>query len=250
MTHFIVEVFSRHRKKYFQFIFFSLLLLFFSSCYQQKFLKHFDEVSMHSTQWILEAQGDTVPFTMQVQVPRGLLRGNMDLYVTPYLKQDSMKTPFSLFNSPEGASPEAIIISGSKGGDFLITGYFMNFKQFQNSLFVAEWHADFKGKTAPLPERLLGYGISQLMHDAQKISPIKPGFNPAIIREKLGSVRSDDALLPYLQAVMSARLYDANAVKIFLETAFSKTPSLKEKARVDVEFIGYRKEGWFQALLQ
>lgn len=206
---------------------------------------------MHSSQWILEARGDTVPFTLNIQLPKGLLRGGLQLSLTPYLKQDSLKTPFTLFTKDKGSSsPESIILTGPKARTVSIEGYFMNFPQFKNSAFVIEWQATNKGKVAPLPQRIVGYGISQLFHDAAPICTIKPGFNPAIIREKIEAIPSDKAIKPYLLAIMSARLYDATSVQRYLESAFAKDSLLKEKAKSDVEFIGYRKESWFQTLIQ
>jgi hypothetical protein len=226
------------------------LLCLLTGCCQQKFLKHFDTVSMHSTQWILEARGDTVPFVLQVQVPKGLLCGGLELSLKPFLKQDSLVSPFTIYNKEKDvSSPEYIVIAGRQGGDFLVQGYFMNFPQLQNSIFAVEWRATRNGKTAPLPERLIGYGISQVFLYAQPFSPLKPGFNPAIIREKLAGLADQNAMTHYLQAIMCARLYDGEGVKKELTAAVALDPALKTKARKEVEFIGYRKEDWFGGMV-
>lgn len=187
---------------------------------------------------ILEAEGDTVPFTMQVQIPRRLLRNGLQLRLEPILKQDSLISPGTFYAAAE---KNACLISGSKMQELSFRGYFMNFPALQQSLFIVNWSAEANGKTAQLPERLIGWGISQIYHYSRDIIHLEPGFDADSIRSVLLSNLSPTAETYYLLAVMSARLYDERGVQTYLGAALTKDPSLRERALHDVEFIGFRK---------
>lgn len=226
-------------------------LITISSCCRQHFLKNFDRVRMQSEQLILEARGDTVPFVLKVEVPKGLLCGGMELKITPTLKQDSLKSPFSRYGQKESREDEnAFTLTGRKGGSYTFRGYFMNFRQLQNSYFIVEWHAEQKGKSAQLSERLVGYGISQIYHLSPKSFDLKPGFDAALIRDEWLKRGDLNASGYYLLAILSARLYDGAGVRSYLEKAVALDPSIVSKFSNEVEFIAYRKEDWFQAWLK
>lgn len=222
-----------------------------TSCCRQHFLKNFDRVTMRSEQLILEARGDTVPFVIRVKVPKGLLCGGLQLQLTPCLKQDSLKSPFSTYEkAPLKNDNSYYTIAGSGGGEYTLMGYFMNFPQLQNSHFVIEWQAEKNEKTAHLSERLVGYGISQIYQHAAKVIALNPGFDAASVRNELLSRPSQNAASFYMLAVLSARLYDSEGVQTYLDTAVSIDPSIKLRIEKDIEFVGYRKEVWFKQLIK
>lgn len=232
-------------------LFTGITISMLTSCCRQHFLKNFDRVSMRSEQLILEARGDTVPFVIRVMVPKGLLCGGLQLHLTPCLKQDSLKSPFSTYkNAPLKNNNSYYTISGSGGGEYTLTGYFMNFPQLQNSHFVIEWQAEKNKKNALLSERLVGYGISQIYQYAGKVITLNPGFDAASVRNELLLRPSQNAASFYMLAVLSARLYDSEGVQTYLDTAVSIDPSLKWRIEKDIEFIGYRKEDWFKQLIK
>jgi hypothetical protein len=230
-----------------KFLLLLLLALLMSSCYRQHFLNHYEDIRMTSSMMILEAQGDTVPFTINVDIPKHLLSGGLVLNLTPCLKKDSLKTPFTLYHCKKGESPDAIKISGSKGGKYTINGYFMNFNQFRNSDLVVEMSADYQEKTAQLSERLLGYGISQIRNVSKPVMTLPEHIDADQVLKDL-SARPQTPLCLYLQAIMHARKYDESSLQSSLAKAIAADAALKMQALNDVEFIGYHREKWFTDL--
>lgn len=230
-----------------KFLLFLLIAMLMASCYRQHFLNHYEDIRMTSSMMILEAHGDTVPFSINIDIPKHLLSGGLVLNLKPCLKKDSLKTPFTLYHCKKGESPEAIKISGCKGGKYTINGYFMNFSQFRNSDLVVEMSADYKEKTAQLPERLLGYGISQIRNISKPILTLPDRIDADQVLKDL-SAKPQTAFCLYLQAIMYARKYDESSVQISLDKAIAADASLKMAAINDVEFIGYHREKWFTDL--
>jgi tetratricopeptide (TPR) repeat protein len=66
------------------------------------------------------------------------------------------------------------------------------------------------------------------------------GNNDAAAKALEASADKDTAIGNYLRAVIAARAGNANLVASHLKTAISKDPSLREKAKTDLEFLKYR----------
>ncbi|GAB4251365.1 MAG: tetratricopeptide repeat protein [Vicingaceae bacterium] len=64
-----------------------------------------------------------------------------------------------------------------------------------------------------------------------------------------GSAEKDDAISYYLKAIIGARNGDNDLMINNLKTAISKDASLKQKAKEDAEFIKYRENADFQAVV-
>jgi hypothetical protein len=217
-----------------------------TSCCQQRFLKHFELVSVVSDEVILEARGDTVPFTIIIKAPSGVVCNDITLYFTPCLKQDTLRTIWKTFTVSRNArSHPDYVFDRKKEKLVVVQGYFMNFPQFQDSYFMVEWHAETAGKTAPMSDRLLGYGISQIYHYS---NGLETGFDPVQVRQQLEMITDKNAGVYYMTAVMCARLFDEAGVLQNLKTAIAMEPALKKRLQHDVEFIGYRKTDWFPGL--
>ena len=66
----------------------------------------------------------------------------------------------------------------------------------------------------------------------------------------LNSVRSDDALVYYLKAIVGARTQNTDLLMNNLRTACSKSTDLKANARKDVEFGKYFQDNTFKSIIQ
>ena len=66
----------------------------------------------------------------------------------------------------------------------------------------------------------------------------------------LNSVKSDDALVYYLKAIVGARKSDNNLLMNNLRTACSKSAELKANARKDAEFGKYFEDSTFKSIVQ
>jgi len=64
------------------------------------------------------------------------------------------------------------------------------------------------------------------------------------------SAEKEDALSYYLRAVIGARKGNKDLIINNLKTAIGKDPSLKDHAKTDVEFLKYRDDADFKALIQ
>jgi tetratricopeptide (TPR) repeat protein len=64
------------------------------------------------------------------------------------------------------------------------------------------------------------------------------------------SPEKEDALSYYLKAIVGARKGNKEMMINNLQTAISKDPSLKEKAKSDVEFLKYRGDSEFDNLVK
>jgi hypothetical protein len=233
------------------FILLTALCLIFNGCYKQHFLNHYNEIGISSKQMILEAVGDTVPFQIIIKVPAKMISGNIVLKFTPILTNDSIKTFYPAFTiSSERPNDTNYNILPLKNETVTVDGYFMNFEQLRNSHFIIEWNAVYKGKTASLPDRLLGYGISQIYHYWVPEFYIKPGFDPAKSVDKIESTTFQDAETFYMHAILCARMFDENCVKENLSKSISIDGYLRQRLVKDVEFIGYRKTEWYQQIIK
>ncbi len=66
----------------------------------------------------------------------------------------------------------------------------------------------------------------------------------------LNSVKSGDALVHYLKAVVGARTGNADLLMNNLRTACSMSPKLKANAAKDIEFVNYFDDGTFKSIIQ
>ena len=64
------------------------------------------------------------------------------------------------------------------------------------------------------------------------------------------SSEKEDALSYYLKAIIGARKGNKDMLVNNLRSAISKDPSLKEKAKSDVEFLKYRDDADFKAVVE
>ncbi len=220
----------------------AVLALLATSCAQRHFLRHYDAVRMQSDPLILEAFGDTVPFTLCVHLPAALLQNGIRLRLEPYLIKDSLISPAVLYSSVE---KNAIVLSGRRTKQACFRGYFMNFPALQDAHFIIRWSAGHHEKSVKLSERLIGYGISQVRTYSRGMLALPERFSPDSCRSALLARPSQTAASYYLLAVMSARLYDAQGVEDYLLTGISIDTSLYQRACGDVEFIAFRKLSWF-----
>ena len=65
----------------------------------------------------------------------------------------------------------------------------------------------------------------------------------------LNSVKSDDALVYYLKAIIGARTQNTNLLMENLRTACSKSPALKANASKDIEFGKYFQDNTFRSIV-
>lgn len=196
---------------------------------------------------ILEAIGDTVPFEITITLPPRVISNKISLTFTPSLSNDSIKTIFHPFTiSCNEANDTNYFFCASKGAAVTVKGYFMNFEQLKDSYFIIQWTAESKGKNAILPERLVGYGISQIYHYSPTDLRLKPDFDLAKTRMQLEAMNIKNSETYYILAVVCARMYDEVDVMENLASALQASPSLAERLLHDVEFVGYRKTEWFQ----
>jgi hypothetical protein len=63
------------------------------------------------------------------------------------------------------------------------------------------------------------------------------------------SAEKEDALSYYLRAVIGARKGNADLVINNLKIAIEKDPSLKQHAKTDVEFLKWRDDAGFKAVV-
>jgi hypothetical protein len=233
------------------FLLLTSLCLVFNACYKQHFLNHYNEIGVSSKQMLLEAVGDTVPFQITIKVPAKMISGHIVLIFTPVLTNDRIRTLYPSFTiSSEKQNDTNFYIPPQKNAVVTVAGYFMNFEQLRDSRFNIEWTAAYKGKTAPMPDRLLGYGISQIYHYWVPGFYIKPGFDLAKSIDNIESTTFQDAETFYMHAILCARKYDENCVKENLEKSISIDPYLRQRLTKDVEFIGYRKTEWYQQIIK
>ena len=66
----------------------------------------------------------------------------------------------------------------------------------------------------------------------------------------LNSVKSDDALVYYLKAVVGARTQNTDLLMNNLRTACSKSADLKANAKKDIEFGKYFEDSTFKGIVQ
>jgi len=162
-----------------------------------------------------------------------------------YLMQNKLQDAKAAFNRAAGASANNPII--------------MN-----NQAIVMRWEGDRKSAKAQLdmsksagPEVMYNLGIIAIQDgvyaDAVSNFGGSASFNAALAKVLSGdldgavstidkSSEKEDALSYYLKAVIAARKGNKEGVVSNLKTAIGKDPSLKQKAKTDVEFLKSREE--------
>lgn len=80
------------------------------------------------------------------------------------------------------------------------------------------------------------------------LASILAGDNNGALK-KLEANESDDAMVDYLKAVVAARTAKENLMTESLSAAISKDPSLKAKAKTDLEFAKYFENPGFKAIV-
>lgn len=141
-----------------------------------------------------------------------------------------------------------------------------------NQAIVMRWEGDRKGAKALLdkaksagPEVSYNLGLIAVQDGAYADAITDFGanttFNVALAKVLSGdldgalttidkSTEKEDALSYYLKAVIGARKGNKDMVINNLKSAIGKDPSFKEHAATDVEFLKYRDDADFKALIQ
>jgi tetratricopeptide (TPR) repeat protein len=140
-----------------------------------------------------------------------------------------------------------------------------------NQAIVMRWEGDRKAAKAELekaksagPEVMYNMGIIAIQDgqyaDAVTDFGTNTTFNVALAKVLAGdldgamttldkSSEKDDALSYYLRAVISARKGNKDGIINNLKLAIEKDPSYKDHAKTDVEFLKYREDADFKAII-
>jgi len=140
-----------------------------------------------------------------------------------------------------------------------------------NQAIVMRWEGDRKSAKSELeksksagPEVMYNMGIIAIQDgqyaDAVTDFGTNQTFNVALAKVLAGdldgalttldkSSEKDDALSYYLRAVISARKGNKEGIVNNLKTAIEKDPSLKDHAKTDVEFLKFREDADFKAVI-
>jgi hypothetical protein len=97
-------------------------------------------------------------------------------------------------------------------------------------------------------EAVTDFGTSQTFNAA--LAKVLAGDYDGALTTIDKSPEKEDALSYYLKAIIGARKGNKDMMTNNLRTAVTKDPSLKDKARTDVEFLKYREDSDFKSIVQ